>query len=117
MDCLMSRNLLAAVIALAVCLVASADPPAPPVANIPGQAPELVGGWTVAFGNGVVETCVICPDGTVAVTEPLRTSAGKVEMREAQAVLVFVDSRVERWTVVGDKRVVEHYATADQFPN
>jgi hypothetical protein len=53
----------------------------------------------------------------VAVTEPLRTSAGKVELRDGQAVIVFEDSRIERWTVVGDKRVVEHYPTADQFPN
>jgi hypothetical protein len=112
----MPKNLLATALTLAVGLVAATDPTAS-VAKDPRPAGEHVGGWTVTFANGVVETCVICPDGTAAATETLRTSAGKIDVREGRAVFVFEDGRLERWTEVGDRQVVEHFATADQFPN
>jgi hypothetical protein len=111
----MRRSLIVAIAALACCLAAAADPPRPEAKN-PGAVPDLVGGWTVTFANGVVETCIVCPDGKAAVSEPNRTSSGKAEVRDGQDVLVFDDHRLERWTVVGEKRVVEHYAPADQCP-
>jgi hypothetical protein len=111
----MRRNLIVAGVALAVCLLAAADPPRPEAKN-PNAFPELAGGWTVTFANRVVETCIVCPDGTAAVAEPNRTASGKPEARDGQHLIVFDDGRLERWTVVGERRVVEHYPSADQFP-
>jgi hypothetical protein len=108
------KTLIVAVTGLVFCLVAAADPPRPEAKNV-NAFPDLVGRWTVTFANGVVETCIVCPDGTTAVSEPNRTASGKPEIRDGQTVIVFDDNRIERWTVVGDKRVVEHYPSADQF--
>jgi hypothetical protein len=85
-----------------------AHAPAPP-------GPE-VGKWSIEFANGVKEVCEVNKDGEASVAEPLRTSAGKAEVKDDSVVLVFQDDRVERWTPVGSKMVVEHWAAKAQFP-
>jgi len=111
----MPKLLLVTVVALILGHIAIADQPAPLAIN-PEPAPMVVGSWTVTFSNGVVEVCEVQRDGKAAVSEPLRTSPGKAERRAGQDVIVFDDGRVERWTVVGTRRVVEHFFPADQFP-
>jgi hypothetical protein len=93
---------------LVLTLTAPGDPPAPE--RLP------VGTWTIEFANGVVEVCEVRQDGTATVAEPKRTSAGKVTAREGSFVLTFDDDRVERWTAVGKRMVVEHWFPATQFP-
>ena len=90
--------------------LAQADPPRP--------EPTLpVGKWSVEFANGVVEKVEVKKDGTASVTEPARTSDGKVTAIGTTFVIVCEDDRVERWTPVGKRMVVEHWAAADQYPN
>lgn len=110
----MPRALIAFAASLAVCL-AAADPPRPPAKN-PGPVARAVGAWVVTFANGVVEVCDVRPDGDAAVSEPNRTAAGRAELRGGEVVIAFEDDRVERWTVVGDRRVVEHFYPASEFP-
>ncbi|WP_162670963.1 hypothetical protein [Gemmata massiliana] len=76
-----------------------------------------VGQWTVEFANGVMETCDLVKEGTANVTEPKRRSPGKVrDTMNGVVVLAFDDDRVERWTKIGHRMVVEHWASSDQFP-
>ena len=99
---------------LAACLavsLAQADPPRPPDPTLPA------GKWTVEFANGVVEKVEIKKDGTASVSESARTSDGKVTSIQGTYLFVCEDSRVERWTPVGKRMVVEHWASADQYPN
>jgi len=75
-----------------------------------------VGRWSVEFTNGVKEVCDVRRNGTASVVEPLRSSTGNAEAKEGSVVLVFQDDRVERWTPVGSRMVVEHWAASVQFP-
>jgi hypothetical protein len=83
--------------------------PAAPV-NLP------IGLWKVQFSNDVCEDCEVRRDGTASVTEPARSSIGKVVIRGRSHVILFEDDRVERWTVVGKRLVVEHWASSSQWP-
>src|SRR5262245_19838424 len=86
------------------------EPPAPENGLPAGQ-------WVIEFANGVVETCEIRKDGTASVSEPNRTSAGKAIKIGGAIVISFDDDRVERWTPIGQRMVVEHWAEGNQFPS
>jgi hypothetical protein len=81
-----------------------------PAASLP------VGKWSVAFANGVRQTCEIREDGTASVVEPLRSSKGKAVVSGDSIVVTFDDERVERWTPVNDRLVVEHWYPAVRVP-
>jgi hypothetical protein len=99
--------LLAAILSVSL---AQADPPRPEQA-LP------VGKWSIEFANGVVEKVEVKKDGTATVSEPARTSDGKVTAILGTFLFVCEDGRIERWTPVGKRMVVEHWASADQYPN
>lgn len=101
--------LLPVVAALVLPLASPADPPRPP--SVP------VGRWKVEFANGVVERVEIKADGAASVTEPGRASDGTVTSSPGTFLFVCKDDRVERWTPVGRRMVVEHWFPADQYPN
>lgn len=88
--------------------------PSSPTDKPPANAP--VGRWDVEFANGVAEVCEIRGDGTARVIEPRRT-AGGVSAKEGAIVIVFEDDRVERWTRVGERMVVELWSPAARFPS
>jgi hypothetical protein len=75
-----------------------------------------VGKWHVEFTNGVTEVCVIGRGGVAIVDEPLRRGRGRAEFSGNSVVLTFHDDRVERWTPVGQRFVVEHWFPGSQFP-
>lgn len=75
-----------------------------------------VGTWNVEFANGVTEVCWIGNDGTAAVNEPRRQSAGRAVVQGRSAVVTFDDDRLERWTWDGTRLVVEHWCPSSQFP-
>ncbi|HEX4611780.1 MAG TPA: hypothetical protein VH092_26525 [Urbifossiella sp.] len=92
-------------------LLALADPPAPPGGDLPA------GKWNVEFTNGVVERVEVKKDGALAVTEPARASGGKATSVRGTFLMVYDDDRIERWTPVGKRMVVEHWPAASQYPN
>ena len=51
------------------------------------------------------------------MTEPNRTSDGKVTVVQGSFLFVCADGRVERWTPVGRRLVVEHWAWVDKMAN
>jgi len=106
------RVLLAACAILAFSLTSSGDPPKPPDASDGLPA----GKWTIEFANGVVETCEIKKDGTASVVEPRRSSGGKVIVKDGSFLIACEDDRLERWTPVGKRMVVEHWFPASQVP-
>jgi hypothetical protein len=113
------RNSIA--VAIAVLVFSSAlvgDPPAPPSRSTPPLESDMlpVGKWSVTFANGVVETCEIKKDGTASVVEPRRASGGKVSRKDGSFVIACEDDRLERWTPVGSRMVVEHWFPASQLP-
>jgi hypothetical protein len=111
-----SRSLLIASAVLAFALDSSGHAPAPMLPNLAaGHIPT--GKWKVTFANGVVETCSIQKDGKASVDEPKRTSDGKVTVKDGIAILVFKDDRIERWTPIGRRMIVEHWFPPTQFPN
>ena len=79
------------------------------------SASPLLGRWKVQFTNGVKEVCKFRTDGTASVVEPLRTAAGNAEVRGRSVVIFYQDDRVERWTSVGERFVVEHWFPASHF--
>jgi hypothetical protein len=108
-----TRNLLSIGTVLTLSLISVGDPPKNPT-SVDGL--PVVGKWSVEFANGVRETCEVKSDGTSSVVEPLRSSPGKATVREKAVVIVSDDDRVERWTQVGRRMVVEHWFPASQFP-
>jgi hypothetical protein len=86
-------------------------------AAIKRQLAAFKGKWNVEFTNGVKEMCQIRTDRMASVAEPLRTSNGKVEIKDGSVVIVYQDARVERWTPVGKRMVVEHWHPGAPFPS
>jgi hypothetical protein len=87
-----------------------------PDAVISLDAALPVGEWNVEFTNGVTEVCVIGNGRMAVVDEPRRRSRGTVAVNGASGVITFDDDRVERWTSVGKRFVVEHWFPGSQFP-
>jgi hypothetical protein len=56
------------------------------------------------------------PSNRTSVVEEKRKSDGKAEIRSGVLVITFEDDRVERWTPVGRRMVVEHGCPASTFP-
>ena len=86
--------------------------PSPPAAD----SGLPVGRWKVDFANGVSQVCEVRKDGTASVVEPRRTAGGKATLKGSSVVIVYDDDRVERWTPVGKRLVVEHWFPASQLP-
>src|SRR5262245_56349632 len=105
------RLLLAACVAAILPLTSAGDPPQPVASPLPA------GKWSVEFANGVIEMVVAREDATVRVSEPARAADGKATALAGAILVTFDDDRVERWTPVGKRMVVEHWFPAAQFPN
>jgi hypothetical protein len=84
-----------------------------PQLNRPATLP--VGTWKVEYANEVTEVCNFQGDGMTAVVEPVRI-AGKAVVNGCSIVMVFDNGRVQRWTPVGKRFVVEHWFPGSQFP-
>jgi hypothetical protein len=82
----------------------------------PATTPFPPGKWKVAFANGVTEVCDHFHfDGPrVLVEEPRRRALGAVAREGNALLLTFKDDRVERWTPVGERYVVEHWFPGSQ---
>jgi hypothetical protein len=91
------------------CLISHSPLNPPPSPKIT----RLVGKWNVEFANGVQQVCEIRADETASVVEPLRSSGGKVGVQGDALVVAYDDDRVERWTLVGKRLVVEHWASSE----
>ena len=74
------------------------------------------GRWDVKFENGVNEWCSIGKSRTASVVETHRKSAGKLEVINGSSLIVYDDDRIERWTAVGRKAVVEHWFPGTAYP-
>ena len=99
---------------------AAEPPPVQQDRPVPSAGPDVslpvVGMWIVEFANGVTEACDFRPSGTAHVYEPSRASVGRPVVKDNSVVIVFEDTRVERWTRVGNRHVVEHWFPGSQFP-
>lgn len=82
----------------------------------PQQPARPLGKWQIEFSNKVVEICQIEASGEVFVDEARRLSAGKAVQKGEVTVISFADNRLERWTPVGNRFVVEHWAQGNQLP-
>ncbi len=81
--------------------LSAGEPPMPsplPLTDFPPGSP-LVGRWKVQFANGVKEAVRIGSDAKTLVSQPERTAAGSVEVRDRSVVISYQDDRVERWTL------------------
>lgn len=74
------------------------------------------GTWRIEFANRVTEVCDIGNGGKASVDEPRRQSTGTAEVKGDSVVITFADDRVERWTPVGNRFVVEHWAQGSRLP-
>ncbi|HEV3080952.1 MAG TPA: hypothetical protein VGY66_14275 [Gemmataceae bacterium] len=84
--------------------------------NRPPEAAFPIGKWKVEFSNGVTEVCHIGNGGECTVEEPGRRSNGMAEVKGGALVITFNDNRIERWSPVGRRYVVEHWFPASQVP-
>jgi hypothetical protein len=110
-----AKLLLIAFATLTLAFSAAGDPPAPPAKN-PSPDTKFVGKWMVTFSNGVIESCEVRDDGSASESETLRSSEGKVSNLAGAVVITFADDRVERWTAVDKRMVVEHWCPASAYP-
>jgi hypothetical protein len=110
-----AKVLAAACALLVLALPAAGDRPAPPMGTA-GPEFGLFGKWTVTFANGVVERCEVRANGTASESEPLRSADGKAEASGNSLVITFEDGRVERWTLIEGRVVVEHWCPAAAYP-
>ena len=101
----MSRTVILTVVGLVLLpLFCQGDPP-----NTMPEANQVVGQWRVEFANGVTEVCALAKAGTAFVIEPRRAAGGKITLKDGSVMIVYDDDRVERWTTVGKRMVVEHW--------
>jgi hypothetical protein len=100
---------------LLLALPEAGDRPQPEAKN-PGTPDQFVGRWTITFANGVVETCDVRADWTACEREPKRSADGKAEVKDNALVITFADDRIERWTAVDKRVVVEHWFPAEAYP-
>ena len=89
--------------------------------DVPAKDPSRdlalpVGKWKVEFANGVIEECRIGNGGEAYVEEPRRRSGGNAVVQDGAVVVTFHDDRIERWTPVGRRFVVEHWFPASRLP-
>ena len=114
---LMSRAkvLLVALAPMTLVLTGADEPPAP-LAKNGGVDARFVGRWMVTFQNRVLESCEVRDNGTAAESEPLRSAEGQLSQQGGSIVIRFADDRVERWTPVGRRMVVEHWCPAAAYP-
>jgi hypothetical protein len=110
-----SRLLFVTWATLLLALPVAGDRPAPQAKN-PRTPCQFIGRWTVTFANGVVETCHVRADWTACESEPKRSADGKAEVRDHALVITFADDRVERWTAVDKRMVVEHWFPGESYP-
>ena len=90
--------------------VAEPLPPANEGGASNSRAAKLpVGKWNVEFTNGVIEVFAIGSGGEATVEEPQRRSIGVAAVKEGCIVITCDDDRIERWTPVGKRFVVEHW--------
>jgi hypothetical protein len=82
----------------------------------PTRAVFPVGKWNVEFANGVKEVCLIGNGGETTVTEPGRGAHGMAEFHGGSFIITYNDNRVERWTPVGKRFVVEHWFPGSRLP-
>jgi hypothetical protein len=106
---------LAAGALLALSLSGAGDSAGSPSADSP-TSDFPAGRWSVAFANGVNEVCSIGDGGESTVEEPKRSSNGMAEFAGRSIVITFNDDRVERWTPVGERFVVEHWFPGSRLP-
>ncbi len=93
------------------------DPPRPAAkeaAPLNGALP--VGKWKVVFSIGVTEECNIGNGGECSVVDPGWRSVGMAQVKGGSVVITFGHDRVERWTPVGNRCVVEHWYPASKLP-
>ena len=85
-----------------------------------GEAASPIGKWSIQFANQVTEQSDIFKfDGELHTTvdEPRRRSRGRMAASEGAFVITYNDDRIERWTPVGKRFVVEHWFPGSRFPN
>ena len=81
------------------------------------RKPRYQGAWRIDFTNGVSETCTIERSGKAELKEPLRKAKGQLEENErGVSIIMFDDDRIERWTPVGKRYIVEHWFPGSQYP-
>jgi hypothetical protein len=110
-----AKLLIVACITLGLTLPAAGDR-IESLVGAPSRESGLFGKWTVAFANGVVETCEVRGDGTASESEPNRSADGKAEASGNALVITFEDGRVERWNLINGRVVVEHWCPAAAYP-
>jgi hypothetical protein len=88
----------------------------PPTTGLKGFWRAAVGRWMVTFADGVIESCEVRNDGSASESETLRSSEGRVSQQAGAILITFADDRVERWTAVDKRMVVEHWFPAAAYP-
>jgi hypothetical protein len=64
----------------------------------------------------VVEKCKFDARGNAEEKEPLRSGKGQAVQQNRSFVIKFDDDRLECWTLINGRAVVEHWYPASQFP-
>jgi hypothetical protein len=90
----------------------------PPAVSPDGRLSRWRGRWSVNFANGVHQVHVLNNDYTATVSAHVHkwSSRGRVELKGESVTITYRDDRVERWTPVGDRMVVEHWYPASKVP-
>jgi hypothetical protein len=107
------RQLILACVLFTSSVSAWGDPPRAPNRR---DVDLPVGQWSVTFANGVGEVCHIGNGGETVVDEPGRGARGAAMVQGGSVVITYNDDRVERWTPVAQRFVVEHWFPGSRLP-
>jgi hypothetical protein len=110
---------LLATIIIAASVSLADGPGARPLFGASNNRPDSrfpIGLWSIEFSNSVVESCDVTRDGAAVVSEPARKASGHATLTVGAVLIAFEDDRIERWTPVGERYVVEHWFPGSQFP-
>jgi hypothetical protein len=90
----------------------------PPGIKSADRLSPWIGRWNVEFANGIQQVHELRNDYTATVkSDTLNwSSRGRIERDGKSVTITYRDDRVERWTPVGDRMVVEHWYPASRLP-
>ena len=83
----------------------------------PQDAPAWGGTWWTRFDNGVSQRMVLAGNTCRGGNNHGWSSKGKLDHDDGRIIITYEDDRLERWTPIGHRMVVEHWHPASAYPD
>ena len=82
----------------------------------PEKAAAWGGTWWTKFANGVNQRIVLADNTCRGGNDHGWSSKGTLDHEDGRIIITYEDDRLERWTPVGRRMVIEHWHPASAYP-